>query len=473
MMQFNYMQRPVRSFSHLILLFCFSFFLQSKENETRLKVYKSAQSHHIEAMTTDWPRFNGPNDNASSPESHLLRDWGDGKPEVLWELTKGEGYASPAVAQGILVLFHRKEGMEIIEGLNSETGQILRAYKYPVEYRDRYGYSNGPRSSPVINDNYVYAHGVTSWLSCIHLKTGKLIWKRDLKNEFGIPDYFFGKGSNPIIFEKYLILNVGGTNNRCVVAFNKLSGKTEWICKDPWGASYSSPTITTIQKRTVCLVLTGGESRPPTGGLLVIDPKTGEKLNRFNWRSSNYESANAVPPVPCGDDKVFLSECYEIGGVLLKYDKDFKPSIIWKNPEANIHWMTPIIQNSTMYGIAGRHQQGAETFALNIKTGTFFWKEPITWTYQFNDRLINLGLFRGSILQSSDGYICLSELGTLLKIDLTKNGWKLRGKLQLFFAPGTWTLPALSKGLLYVMQNETDRRSGKTPRILCYNLRAI
>jgi outer membrane protein assembly factor BamB len=472
-MQFNYMQRPVRSFSHLILLFCFSFFLQSKENETRLKVYKSAQSHHIEAMTTDWPRFNGPNDNASSPESHLLRDWGDGKPEVLWELTKGEGYASPAVAQGILVLFHRKEGMEIIEGLNSETGQILWAYKYPVEYRDRYGYSNGPRSSPVINDNYVYAHGVTSWLSCIHLKTGKLIWKRDLKNEFGIPDYFFGKGSNPIIFEKHLILNVGGSNNRCVVAFNKLSGKTEWICKDPWGASYSSPTITTIQKRTVCLVLTGGESRPPTGGLLVIDPKTGEKLNRFNWRSSNYESANAVPPVPCGDDKVFLSECYEIGGVLLKYDKDFKPSIIWKNPEANIHWMTPIIQNSTMYGIAGRHQQGAETFALNIKTGTFFWKEPITWTYQFNDRLINLGLFRGSILQSSDGYICLSELGTLLKIDLTKNGWKLRGKSQLFFAPGTWTLPALSKGLLYVMQNETDRRSGKTPRILCYNLRAI
>ncbi|MBT3668589.1 MAG: PQQ-binding-like beta-propeller repeat protein [Opitutae bacterium] len=424
-------------------------------------------------MTTDWPRFNGPNDNASSPESHLLRDWGDGKPEVLWELTKGEGYASPAVAQGILVLFHRKEGMEIIEGLNSETGQILWAYKYPVEYRDRYGYSNGPRSSPVINDNYVYAHGVTSWLSCIHLKTGKLIWKRDLKNEFGIPDYFFGKGSNPIIFEKHLILNVGGSNNRCVVAFNKLSGKTEWICKDPWGASYSSPTITTIQKRTVCLVLTGGESRPPTGGLLVIDPKTGEKLNRFNWRSSNYESANAVPPVPCGDDKVFLSECYEIGGVLLKYDKDFKPSIIWKNPEANIHWMTPIIQNSTMYGIAGRHQQGAETFALNIKTGTFFWKEPITWTYQFNDRLINLGLFRGSILQSSDGYICLSELGTLLKIDLTKNGWKLRGKSQLFFAPGTWTLPALSKGLLYVMQNETDRRSGKTPRILCYNLRAI
>ncbi len=125
-----------------------------------------------------------------------------------------------------------------------------------------------------------------------------------------------------------------------------------------------------------------------------------------------------------------------------------------------------------MYGIAGRHQQGAETFALNVETGDFFWKEPITWTYELNQRLINLSLFRGSILKTTDGYICLSELGTLLKIDFSKSGWVLRSKQQLFFAPGTWTLPALSKGLLYVMQNERDRRSGSNPRIICLNLRA-
>ena len=108
---------------------------------------------------------------------------------------------------------------------------------------------------------------------------------------------------------------------------------------------------------------------------------------------------------------------------------------MWEKTDANIHWMTPIIQDTTMYGIAGRHQQGAETFALNINTGNFFLKEPITWNYQFNDRMINLGLFRGSILKSSDGYICLSELGTLLKIDLSKEGWEIKGKSQLFFAP--------------------------------------
>lgn len=466
------MQRQIQYFSFTFLMFFFSLFLQAKEQEIRPNPHQSLSPLNSKAVTTDWPRFNGPYDNASSTESHLLQEWKSGQLEVLWEFEKGEGYASPAVSLGILVLFHRKDGMESVEGINSENGKVLWSYKYPVEYRDRYGYSNGPRASPVIDGEFVYAHGVTSWLSCLHLKTGKLIWQRDLKSEFTIPDYFFGKGSNPIIHKNYLILNVGGSDNRCVIAFNKLTGKTEWISEDSWGASYSSPVITKIQDRMVCLVLTGGESRPPTGGLLVIDASTGEKLNRFNWRSSNYESANAVPPIPCGDNKVFLSECYEKGGVLLQYDRNFEPITIWQNPKANIHWMTPVIENGIMYGIAGRHQQGAETFALNLETGDFFWKEPITWTYELNQRLINLSLFRGSILKTTDGYICLSELGTLLKIDFSKSGWVLRSKQQLFFAPGTWTLPALSKGLLYVMQNERDRRSGTNPRIICLNLRA-
>ena len=164
------MQRQIQKIFFTFLVFFFSFWLQAKQNELSSIAYKSVPALNKKAITTDWPRFNGAYDNASSTETHLLKDWKNDQPETLWEIAKGEGYASPAVSQGILVLFHRKEGMESIEGLNSETGQMLWSYKYPVAYRDRYGYSNGPRASPVINGDFVYAHGVTSWLSCIHLK---------------------------------------------------------------------------------------------------------------------------------------------------------------------------------------------------------------------------------------------------------------------------------------------------------------
>ncbi len=446
-------------------------FLNAQEADNRLITHNKASILSEDARVSEWNRFNGPKDNASSPETHLLKKWGPQGPLLLWEIKKGEGYSSPAVGQGILVLFHRQDGMEIIEGLNAETGATIWNYQYPVEYRDRYGYSNGPRASPVIDEDLVYAHGVTSWLTCLELKTGKLVWKRDLASEFKIPDYFFGKGSNPIVSKKSLILNVGGSENRCVVGFNKKTGNTEWICKDEWGASYSSPTITKIHGKNVCLVLTGGESRPPTGGLLAIDPESGEKLNRFSWRSSRYESANAVPPVPCGKNRVFLSECYEKGGVVLEYDENFESKIIWSDDKINIHWMTPVIKDGIMYGIAGRHQQGAEVFALNPLDGKVFWKEAITWSETIQNREITLGLFRGSILKLENDFLCLSELGSLLNIEMTADKWIIKNKAQLFFAPGTWTLPALSKGLLYVMQNETDRLTGKQARLLCLDLR--
>ncbi len=446
-------------------------FLYAQKADPRLISHSKATILSENAKVTDWKRFNGPKDSASSPETHLLEKWDEKKPVVLWEKRKGEGYSSPAIGQGTLVLFHRENGMEIIEGLTAETGQTIWNYQYPVKYRDRYGYSNGPRASPVIDEGLVYAHGVTSWLTCLDLETGKPVWKRNLGDEFKIPNYFFGKGSNPIINKEHLILNVGGSENRCVVGFNKKTGKTEWICKDEWGASYSSPTMATIHGKKVCLVLTGGESRPPTGGLLAIDPENGKKLNRFSWRSSRYESANAVPPIPCGKNRVFLSECYEKGGVVLEYDEYFNTKIIWSDNKINIHWMTPVIKDGIMYGIAGRHQQGAEVFALNLLNGKIFWKEAITWNETIQNREAKLGLFRGSILKLENDFLCLSELGSLVNLKMTKDEWIIKNKIQLFFAPGTWTLPALSKGLLYIMQNETDRLTGNKARLLCLDLR--
>ena len=122
------MQRQIQKIFFTFLVFFFSFWLQAKQNELSSIAYKSVPALNKKAITTDWPRFNGAYDNASSTETHLLKDWKNDQPETLWEIAKGEGYASPAVSQGILVLFHRKEGMESIEGLNSETGQMLWSY---------------------------------------------------------------------------------------------------------------------------------------------------------------------------------------------------------------------------------------------------------------------------------------------------------------------------------------------------------
>lgn len=456
----------------LINLFFSYFSLSYGSEDKRLTKYANANPLAPESKVYDWPRFNGPFDNATTLENGLSTESGKLKINKIWELSKGEGYASPAISNNRLILFHLEEGKEIIEARNPTTGDKIWSYSYPAKYRDRYGYSNGPRASPLIWKNKVYAHGVTAWLTCLDLKTGDLIWKRDLKSEFEIPDYFFGKGSNPIVTEDALILNVGGKNNECVVAFNLLTGKTKWIVKDSWGASYSSPVNAIIHERNVCLIFTGGESRPPHGGLLIIDAKSGQKLSRFPWRSSSYESANAVPPIPIPGNRVFLSECYEKGGVMISIDAKFNTKIEWHKPEFNIHWMTPLVVGDYIYGIAGRHQRGAELFCAEIEKGKEVWRDRLSWQTQFMGHELNLELFRGSLLGVNDDFIALSELGSLMLLKMSPAGFRILDTKQLFFAPGTWTLPSLSQGLLYIMQNETDRSSGKEPRLLCFDLRA-
>jgi hypothetical protein len=41
----------------------------------------------------------------------------------------------------------------------------------------------------------------------------------------------------------------------------------------------------------------------------------------------------------------------------------------------------------------------------------------------------------------------------------------------LFAARESWTLPVLSRGLLYVVQNTRDLVNNIGPRLLCYDLR--
>ena len=162
-----------------------------------------------------------------------------------------------------------------------------------------------PRASPVIWKDKVYAHGVTAWLTCLDIKNGNLLWKRDLKSEFEIPDYFFGKGSNPIINNDSLILNVGGKNNECVIAFdlirkNKVDYSRYLGCKLFFSCKRKNP-------RKKCMPCANGRGKPTAAWRFIsfLDAETGNKLTRFAWRSSSYESANAVPPIPISNNRIF------------------------------------------------------------------------------------------------------------------------------------------------------------------------
>lgn len=424
------------------------------------------------ATTEEWPHFLGPHHNATTGEMPLLARWPADGPQIVWERAKGEGYAAPVIAGGRLVYFHRREGNETLDCLDPETGRRWWRFAYPVAYEDRYGFSPGPRSSAVIAGGCVYAAGVTAVLHCLDLDTGRVIWRRDLTAEYQIPQYFFGYGPTPFVWRDLVIVTVGGkakggAGGTCVAAFDRLTGRTVWEVEDTWGADYASPVVTMLRGREVALVMTGGESRPSQGGLLTLDPRTGEVLDRFPWRAKAHESATAATPLVIGDRRVLISECYEKGGTVLDFDEGFKSRQVWTERGFGLHWMMPLLIDGHLYGFAGRNPPDTEFTCVNADTGRIIWRDDTRWTE--NGRVSSF--FRGSLLRAGPRVFCLGEDGVLGEFELSPGGLVVRQRVRLFAAQSSWTLPTLHRGLLYVAQNERDVRSGKRPRIVCYDLR--
>jgi hypothetical protein len=137
--------------------------------------------------------------------------------------------------------------------------------------------------------------------------------------------------------------------------------------------------------------------------------------------------------------------------------------------------MTPIHKDGYLYGFDGRHDQNSMLVCFEVKSGKEMWREMPRWTEKVTqngkEREIEVGDFRGSLLEADGHFFCLGEAGHLQCWDLSPKGMKEIARAWLFAAHETWTPLVLSKGLLYVVQNHADEINGKPPRLLCYDLR--
>jgi outer membrane protein assembly factor BamB len=451
------------------------------------------------AQVSDWPRVLGPDHDASTPETPL--SWTEGGPKLVWEVAVGEGYAAPVISGNRCVIFHALEGKETVECLERETGARFWTFGYAVEYQDRYGFGGGPRASPVIGEGVVATLGVTSLLHAFDLATGELLWKRDLRAEYHVPQDFFGAGSSPLILDGKVIVQVGGkaepfdgfedrserarklaTKGVSVAAFDLKSGKVLWTVLDEWGASYASPVPAKLHGQTKVLIYAGGESDPAIGGLICLDPKTGAVHDRFPWRDEEYIQATGSSPVVVPEkNRVFITTCYPknrpLGGVMVEYDAAFKAREVWSSKKIACHWMTPIYQDGHLYAIDGERENNSRLVCVNAETGAEVWSKNLEWddvafgAAQGRSKPVRLSILRASLLKTDLGVLCLGELGSLHGLKLSPSGCQELVRAQLFYALNTWSLPAVSHGLLYVAQHaeSLDRKHGR--RILCYDLR--
>ncbi len=484
----------------LLILFALSV-CSAQEVFDRLRFNIEPKPLFKDARTSDWPRVLGPKDDATSPETHLLKKWSWSEPKPVWEVTMGEGYNSPAISEDYCVIFHALEDKETVECLHRESGKRFWSHDYPISYQDRYSFDSGPRGSPVIAAGIVVTCGVTCELQALDLKTGKLLWRHDLRAEYHVPQGFFGCGGTPLILDGRVILNVGGKKTPMaesdglrdrkerlaevgvsVAAFDLKSGKVAWTVEDAWGASYASPIPAKLHGQTKVLIYAGGESDPATGGLMCIDPASGKLHSKFPWRADEYIQAIGTSPVVIPEkNRAFITTAYPkgrpLGGVMVEYDAEFQPKEVWQSKKLAVHWMNPVYHEGHLYAIDGETEPKSRLVCVNADTGAEVWEHKIEWEDALFSKQTGranptrFSILRASLLKVDGAFLCLGETGSLHWLDLSPAGAKVIAQAQLFYALNTWSLPLLSHGLLYVRQQSKDLMQKTGPRVICLDLR--
>jgi len=437
-----------------------------------------------DAQTHDWKWFMGPTHDGHSTETRLLKKFPDGGLHKVWELSRGNGYASPSIQGEYLVYPHRVRNEVVIECLHPQTGELYWQFKYATDYSDRLGYSNGPRASPVIDGDRVYTLGAKGELHCLELKTGRVIWERNINRDFGVRQDFFGTVASPLLHGQKLIINLGASGGPSVIALNKVNGRLVWKSGKRWGPSYASPVPGVIHGKPRVFIFAGGESDPPTGGLISLNPDTGKIDFEFPWRSRKYESVNASCPTIVGNS-VFISATYKTGSALLKLNPDFTFDTAWTmvdrehntdEDQLGLHWNTPIYKDGYLYAFDGRNEPDASIVCVDTRVGKVVWRETPEWEEEivFNGekQKITVSTLRGNLIAVDGHFLAVCELGHLLWLDLTPQGYRQIDRTWMFGARETWAPPVVSQGLLYVTQNTRDILTGTGPRLICYDLRA-
>lgn len=389
------------------------------------------------AITTDWPQWQGPARTGLSTETGLLKAWPEGGPKALWSISNlGAGYGSMAI-KGDRVLVQGVQGEEsVVYSLNLADGK-------PVWWRAlgsslKEGRGHGPRGTPTIDGDRIYALSENGDLACIKFSDGNVIWARNILKDFNGRNIKWLISESPLVDGNNLIVMPGGSNAG-IVALNKMTGKTVWEAKElSDNAGYASCMVSDIQGvRTIF-----GFTANAAVGVRANDGKLMWRYDRVANRT-----ANITTPI-IHDNKVFYTSAYDTGCALLGLKAEggeVKAQEIYFSREMMNHHGGVVLLNGYLYGFSNQILT-----CMEFATGKVVWK----------DRSVGKGT-----LTYADGHLYLmSENNKIALAEATPSGYKEKGRFDIADQGWpSWAHPVVAGGKLFI------RNQGS---LTCYNIKA-
>ena len=177
----------------------------------------------------DWPQWQGPERNAKSKETGLLKEWPKDGPPLLWRGNGlGGGDSAPSIAAGRIYGMSHRGGDETVWALSEKDGQEIWAVRIAPAYTISWPQSKeGPSATPTVDGDRLYVMGLAGNIVCLQVANGDLIWERNLVADFGGRMPMWSYRESPLVDGDQVICTPGGLETT-IVALNKFTGETLW-----------------------------------------------------------------------------------------------------------------------------------------------------------------------------------------------------------------------------------------------------
>ena len=392
----------------------------------------TADDSNTKLVQEDWADWRGPRRDGISRQTGLSLDWTTAKPRRVWQRELGVGYSSMSVVGDRLFTMGAEQAAEYIFCLDATDGSTLWKVHSGTAFKNSYG--DGPRGTPIVEGDRVYALGGSGDLLCLEARSGEGAWQTNILKQFGAKNIRWGVSTTPLIDGRKLIVNVG-SKQASIVAFDKTDGKVIWKTHDDV-AGYSSP---------VRIDIPSGDG-PPVPHLVVwcgkslvgLKPSDGSVQWKHEWLTTD-DMNIATPIFEPATRTLYVSASRGTGRCtayrLSAAEGSVTSEELYTNKQMKNHYNSCVLLKGFLYGFDNSVMRCQE-----LATG------KILWT--------NRTVGKGAVISAQGHLIGLGEKGEMALVEASPKAYTEKGRFQALASKRAWTPPALARGKLYVRDLE-------------------
>ena len=372
----------------------------------------------------DWPEWRGAGRLGIWTDTGIVEEFPAGGLTGIWRVPVGGGYAGPSVADGRVFVTDARRAdprstavVERLLALDETTGEVLWSHEWDVNYAGlQLIYATGPRATPTVDGDRVYAVGAMGNLLALDVADGGLLWQKDYVRDFNAAIPSWGISGAPLVVGDLLICLVGGEPDAKVIAFDKLTGAVVWqALSSDWEPGYTAPILIEAAGTRQLIIW-------HPRAISSLDPETGAVY----WEVPHIvDMGMTIPTAVRSGPYLFVTSQYGGARMLRLAESHPDAALAWagvgqSDPEygrvfdtLDMVIGTPVIQGDYLYGVDGH----GTLRCLELRTGRRVWE---------TEALIGERANHGTafFVRHGDRYFINTDVGDLVIARLSPEGYE-------------------------------------------------